>query len=252
MVVITFLPTTPRPTFVITEQTYSYTFYVLLPNEGTPSLYLWNTNNNNTCHLNGDWGDVEVRASENGTYTLTVNFDPSTGIVTATLNQTATDATQAYNIYVRYTGEDPSNAYLHAWNSAASYNEWPGTALSDLTTQTINGYTYYVYTINTTASSIGLLFNQNGSSSTQTGDLTAQPGDNYFTYGGGSTVTGPSTEPDAMVNYYITGSECLGLGWSHNQPTAMTLTRLPATIPAPIQVTNSTYNFVFANSYSDS
>ncbi len=231
--------------------TYTWTKTGIHLNIGTYKLKVLDSNN--TWYGGNDGGNVEVCANENGTYTLTVNFDPSTGIVTATLNRTATDATQAYNIYVRYTGSvDPSHVYLHTWNSAASYNEWPGTALSDLTTQTINGYTYYVYTINTTASSIGLLFNENGSSSTQTGDLSAQPGDNYFTYGGGSSVTGPSTEPDAMVNYYITGSEGLGLGWSHDNPTALTYNETTQLYSYTYNVEkDGTYNFIFANGTSD-
>ena len=229
--------------------TYTWSKQGIHLNMGTYNLKVkdsegnWYGDNNNN--------NVSVTANESGTYTLDVTL--SNGVVTATLNRTATDATQAYNIYVRYTGsEDPSHVYLHTWNSAASYNEWPGTALSDLTTQTINGYTYYVYTINTTASSIGLLFNENGSSSTQTGDLTAQPGDNYFTYGGGSSVTGPSTEPDAMVNYYITGSEGLGLGWSHDNPTAMTYNETTQLYSYTYNVEkDGTYNFIFANGTSD-
>lgn len=197
--------------------------------------------------------NVSVTAPENGTYTLTVTRDPNTGVVSATLNRTAIDATQTYNIYVRYTGnESPSNVYMHAWNSAADYDTYPGITLSEMSTETINGHTYYKYTINTTASSIGLLFNENGSNSTQTESLTAQPGNSYFTYGGGSTVSGPTTTPDESATYYITGSEALGLGWSHDAPTAMTLDQTTGHYTYTYEVTDSgTYNFVFANGTSD-
>ena len=171
-------------------------------NMGTYSLKVKDSDGNWYGDSNGN--NVTVTASENGTYDLTVTRDASTGVVSATLTRTASDANQTYNIYVRYTGNEvPSNVYLHAWNAVTDYNQWPGIQFSTMTTQVINGHTYYKYTItNTTATSIGLQFNENGSSSTQTGNLTAQPGNSYFTYGGGSTVDGPNAQPDEPTPTY--------------------------------------------------
>lgn len=221
-------------------------------NMGTYNLKVLDSDGNWYGDVNGD--NVIVTANESGTYTLTVTRDPNTGVVTASLDPTAIDATQTYNIYVRYTGnESPENVYMHAWNVVTEYDQMPGIKFSTMTTEIINGYLYYKYTIdNTTASSIGLLFNENGSDQTKTADLTAQPGNNYFTYGGGSTVSGPTTTPDESATYYITGSEALGLGWSHDAPTAMTLDQTTGHYTYTYEVTESgIYNFVFANGTSD-
>lgn len=230
--------------------TYTWSKQGIHLNMGTYNLKVKDSDGNWYGDSNNN--NVSVTANESGTYTLDVTF--SNGVVTATLTPTATDASQAYNIYVRYTGnESPENVYMHAWNAVTEYDQMPGVKFSTMTTEMINGYLYYKYTINTTASSIGLLFNENGSDQTKTADLTAQPGNNYFTYGGGSTVSGPTTTPDESATYYITGSEALGLGWSHDQPTAMTLDTATGYYSYTYQVTDSgTYNFVFANGYSDS
>lgn len=235
---------------VMTNNSWSKTGIHL--NMGTYNLKVLDSDGNWYGDENGD--NVIVTANENGTYTLTVTRDPNTGVVTASLDPTAIDATQTYNIYVRYTGnESPENVYMHAWNVVTEYDQMPGIKFSTMTTEIINGYLYYKYTIdNTTASSIGLLFNENGSDQTKTADLTAQPGNNYFTYGGGSTVSGPTTTPDESATYYITGSEALGLGWSHDAPTAMTLDQTTGHYTYTYEVTESgIYNFVFANGTSD-
>lgn len=70
---------TKTNTFTITKQNNSYTFYVLLPNGGTPYLYLWNGNGDTECHLNGDWPGTQVSTTEeladgNTWYKLTGNY----------------------------------------------------------------------------------------------------------------------------------------------------------------------------------
>lgn len=167
---------------------------------------------------NGTWygnsidnGNVVVNAGVNGTYDLEVTFDSSTGVVTATLTNTAEDESYTYDIYMRYTGsENLDNVFIYAWDSygtlSAAWDEnTGGTAWSSLTSQTINGYTYYHVTYTSYASTINVIFNENGSSSTQTADLTATPGDNYFTYGGGSTVDGPNDAADTLPKMYLIG-----------------------------------------------
>lgn len=208
---------------------------------------------------NGNWyGDISnngnnlvVTATADGTYTLDVTFNSNTEVVTATLTPTAFDTTYEYDIFVCYEGsQNVNNVYLYAWNSnnQAVTPAWPGLSLSNMTATVINGHLYYHTTITSTSSTIGAVFNENGSSSSQTADLTASPGDNYFTYGGGTTVTGPTTTPDGPLSYYITGSDGLGLGWSYSQPTAMTFDATTNLYSYTYNVTEAgTYNFVFAN-----
>jgi hypothetical protein len=69
---------TSNNSFTITEQTYEYTFYVHLPNDGTPHLYLWNNGD-----YNGGWpGNVMTEtmtlADGNTWYKFTGNFKVST------------------------------------------------------------------------------------------------------------------------------------------------------------------------------
>ncbi len=138
---------------------------------------------------------------------MVFTFDGTNVTAVPTLIQA--DPVYTYDIYVRYTGSQPiENVNIYAWDSAGDLSAgWGGTALSSLTTEVINGYTYYKVTYTSYDSSIGVIFNENGSSSTQTGNLTAQPGDNYFTYGGGSTVDGPNDEPDeALASMYVIGN----------------------------------------------
>ena len=187
-------------------------------------------------------------ATASGTYTVTITYDSNTGDVNATLNTIQLDPVYTYDIYVRYTGSEPvSNVNIYAWDSAGTLSAaWSGTALSTLTSQVINGYAYYHVTYTSYSSTINVIFNENGSS--QTADLTANPGDNYFTYGGGNTVSGPNATPDDEASYYITGSAGLGLGWSHSEPTAMTFDATTNIYSYTYTVTEAgTYNFVFSN-----
>ncbi len=199
-----------------------------------------------------DYNNVVVTAGTNGTYMLEVTFDPDTETVTATLTQTAADPT--YDIYVRYTGDESlDNVFIYAWDTSSTLSDYwngstGGTALSTLTPTIINGYTYYHVTYTSTESSINVIFNENGSSSTQTADLTVNPGDNYFTYGGGSSVIGPTTGPDEEATFYIEGSEGLGLSWSYDPTTTMTFDSSTGLYSYTYNVQEAgTYNFVFAN-----
>ncbi len=153
-----------------------------------------------------------------GTYTVTVTYDSNNETVTAQLNLVLADPQNAFDIYVRYKGsEDPGNVFIYAWDNNGTLSDpWSdgngGTALSSLSTQVINGYTYYTVTYNTYDPTVNIIFNENASSSTQTADLTAQPGDNYFTYGSGSTIYGPNPQADpAITSYYAQSSFA---GWT--------------------------------------
>jgi hypothetical protein len=210
-----------QPMTAAGDGTYTWTRSGFHLDMGNYDLKVLDSEGNWYGDVNGD--NVTVKATESGTYTLTVTLNPSTNIVEATWDRTATDPENTYNIYVRYTGdENLSNAYMHAWNALSDFDEWPGIAFSSMNTQEINGHTYYVYTINSTAPSIGLLFNESGVEKTR--DLTATPGNNYFTYSGGNIVEGPHSQPDAQTVFYVVGQDTniFPNGWNTGSGTAMT------------------------------
>ncbi len=189
----------------------------------------WNTGTNTAMTDNGDgtyswvsgqfhltagtsyaykvWGDdgswhpsganATFSSNVQGNYTVTIYYDSNNGTVTHQLNLVQEDQSYTYNIRVRYTGsESLGNVYLHAWDAAGDKTNWPGTAFSGMTTTEENGHTYYCTTFTSYSQTLNLLFNENGSGDTKTADLTAQPGTSYFTYGGGSTVSGPNQAAD--------------------------------------------------------
>ena len=168
----------------------------------------------NNWYPNGD--NAKFNVSQPGTYTVTVTYNSDTHAVNATPNLIAADPTYTYNIFVRYTGsQNPSNVYMHAWDSNGDKTSWPGKAFSTMNTTAINGYTYYTISYTGYASTMELLFNENGNP--QTTDRTLQPGDNYFTYNGGTSAIGPSSTPDdAVIDYFVVGddSSIFPLGWN--------------------------------------
>ncbi len=240
-------PAAPADYYVVGENTTIFpngwstgTENLMIDNNGT---YTWTANNvhlvagtnyeykvlgsDNSWHPSGNNATFSVDAS--GTYNVVFTFDGTNVNAVATLIQA--DPIYTYDIYVRYDGTEPiGNVYLYAWDSNGTLSDaWEGstggTALSSLTSQEINGYTYYQVTYSSYSSTINAIFNENGSSSTQTADLTLQPGTSYFTYGGGSTVSGPNAEADAAIAYYVTGEDTniFPNGWSTGTETQMTL-----------------------------
>lgn len=191
------------------DGTYSWTSAQFHANAGTSYTYKVYGSDDTWHPLNSD--NQTFSADVPGTYTVTITYDSNNETVTAQLNLVQADPMYTYNIYVRYTGlEDDTNVFIYAWDgtgtlSAAWSGNVGGTPFSSLTTEIINGYTYYHVTYTSYDSSIGVIFNENGSSDTKTADLTATPGDNYFTYGGGSTVAGPNAQADARTDMYLIG-----------------------------------------------
>ena len=113
-----------------------------------------------------------------------------------------------YTIYMRYTGNgNTDNIRIHYWNADNSTN-WPGV---EMETETINGVTFYKKSITSSNTSIGVIFNMNGSP--KTGDLTAYPGDNYFVYDGNTTAT----------TYYVLGEpgSLFGSDWTKSGSSLM-------------------------------
>lgn len=186
--------------------TYTWTASNVHLNAGTNYEYKV-TGSDNSWYPSGDNATFNVNVS--GTYNVVFSFDGTNVTAVPTLVQA--DPTYTYDIYVRYTGlEEDTNLYIYAWDgngtlSAAWSGNMGGTPFSSLSSEIINGYTYYHVTYTSYSSTINVIFNENGSSSTQTADLTATPGDNYFTYGGGSTVDGPNAQADARTEMYLIG-----------------------------------------------
>jgi hypothetical protein len=186
--------------------TYTWTASNVHLNAGTNYEYKV-TGSDNSWYPSGDNATFNVNVS--GTYNVVFSFDGTNVTAVPTLVQA--DPTYTYDIYVRYTGlEEDTNLYIYAWDgngtlSAAWSGNVGGTPFSSLSSEIINGYTYYHVTYTSYSSTINVIFNENGSSSTQTADLTATPGDNYFTYGGGSTVDGPNAQADARTEMYLIG-----------------------------------------------
>lgn len=159
------------------------------------------TDGGSNWYPNGD--NATFTVNQNGTYNVVFTFDGTN--VNANPVLVTEDQTYTYDIYVRYNGNETiGNVYAYTFDSygAKSLGEWGGTKLSDITAVAINGYTYYHTTVTSYDPAVKAIFNENQNGSTQTDNLTLQSGDNYFTYGGGSTVSGPNTEADPAINYY--------------------------------------------------
>ena len=211
------------------DGTYTWTsgqFHLDMGTEYAYKVY----GDDNTWHPSDVSGNLNFSSNVPGTYTVTITYDKNNETVNAQLNPIQLDQLNTYDIYVRYTGNEPiANVYIYAWDAASNLSDaWSGstggTSLSSLTTQEINGYTYYKVSYNSYSSTISVIFNENGSSSTQTANLTANPGDNYFTYGGGNTVDGPNNEADAALAYYAVGAntDIFPNGWDMGDSTMMT------------------------------
>ena len=157
--------------------------------------------------------NATFNVDKNGNYNVLFTFNSNTHAVNAVPSLINEDQTYTYDIYVRYTGnENVANVYAYSFDSYGvnALGNWGGTALTDaaFTSQVINGHTYYHTTITSYDPQVKIIFNENQSGSTQTSNLNLQAGDNYFTYGGGSTVMGPSSSPDAAVtDYYVVGED---------------------------------------------
>ena len=208
------------------DGTYTWTSGQFRLEIGTSYAYkVWG--DDNSWHPNGD--NATFSSNVPGTYTVTITYDNNNETVNAVLNPIQTDPLNTYNIYVRYTGQEPiQNVFIYAWDTGGDLSDaWSGstggTSLSSLTTQEINGYTYYKVSYTSYATSIGVIFNENGSGDTKTADLTANPGDNYFTYGGGSDVVGPSSQAD-VPDYFVVGQDTslFPNGWNTGSETLMT------------------------------
>ena len=201
----------------------------------------------------GQWhpqnsGNQTFSSNVPGTYTVTIIYDSNNETLTATLNPIQPDPQNTFNIYVRYMGtEDVSNVYMHAWDANGDKTTWPGLAFANMTHTVINGHTYYTITYTGYISQIGLLFNENGSNDTKTADLTATPGDNYFTYYGGSTVDGPNAQADAAItSMYIIGMAG-SQQWAANAGIAMEYDNATGYYTAKNIVLTANSHFAFAS-----
>ncbi len=150
----------------------------------------------------GGWypdNNAILTVPKSGSYDVEFTFNSSTHAVNAAPTLLTEDPVYTFDIYVRYTGnQDVSNVYAYGWDAQnhETLDAWGGTKLSDMTPTTINGHTYYHVSLTSYDQTLNILFNENASGSTQTTDLTLQPGNSYFTYGGGSIVSGPNPQAD--------------------------------------------------------
>lgn len=231
------------------DGTYTWTSGQFHLDSGTSYAYkVWG--DDNSWHPNGD--NATFSSNVPGTYTVTITYNNNNETVNATLNLIQADPTYDYDIHVRYTGEEPiENVFIYAWDAAGNLSDaWNGstggTALSSLTTQQINGYTYYKVRYTSYSSSINLIFNENGSSSTQTANLTANPGNNYFTYAGGSDVVGPSSQAD-VPDYFVVGEDAnlFPNGWNTGSETLMTDVNGTYTLTLTNVHLNASQNYVY-------
>ena len=200
----------------------------------------------------GQWhpqnsGNQTFSSNVPGTYTVTITYDSNNETLTATLNPIQPDPQNTFNIYVRYMGtEDVNNVYMHAWDANGDKTTWPGLAFANMTRTVINGHTYYTISYTGYISQIGLLFNENGSNDTKTADLTATPGDNYFTYYGGSIVDGPNAQADAAItSMYIIGMAG-SQQWAANAGIAMEYDNATGYYTAKNVVLTANSHFAFA------
>jgi len=134
-----------------------------------------------------------VTPETTGKYTITFTYDVTNNTITAALSDLVEP--YSYTFYVRTTGS--SKLYLYAWDSSGTQllDNWPGTAGS--TTETINGYTYYKFTVTTYDETISVIANN---ASKQTNDLKTTAGTYtyYITFNPSSTGSSAlNTEPDA-------------------------------------------------------
>ena len=103
----------------------------------------------------------------------------------------ALQAQAGITIYI----DKESTGNIYAWNADESNNAaWPGQAISDLTTATVNGTEYFAYTYEGEAA--GLIFNDGNQ---QTGDILTPADRTIYRYTGGATAY-------QQVNFAVTSA----------------------------------------------
>jgi hypothetical protein len=263
------------PTLVQEDASYQYTFYVWLPNGGTPYLYTWN----GETPLNGAWPgtqltDTETLADENEWYvyshsyyfnqiSLLVNLgeganqtgdmtglEPNTYYITWDGNNGTgfNITTEAPTAIVRYyvVGSDTS-IFPNEWNTGAS------------TLMTDNGDGTYTWT----SGEVNLVAGRTYEYKVLGSDNSWHPdGPDNSTFSvnvpGTYTVTVTYDSNGEIVNatatlvqaasYFITGADALGLGWSPAPTTALTLDYATGYYTYDLTVTASgTHGFVLAD-----
>lgn len=228
-----------------------YHIYVYnLDNWGSVNLYAWDVNE---THLNGAWpgaalkkttvGEVEYYVFDipneyegqninfiindgNGVQTADIPMTVNSDVYYYTSGEVIADPANpvlptTYKIYA-YNKVGWTNLYLWCWNATSTTTNytggtWPGKKLTE-TTQ-INGHTYYVYEMPTSATDqqIKMLFNS-GNNGSQTADspVITLDKDVYMSVNGGTTtVIEDPNNPENVVagnerSIYVTTS----LSWS--------------------------------------
>lgn len=144
---------------------------------------------------NSSSSSTDYSCTSNVTYYLAGDFNDWLGSdddSASNSNSSSTDNSESgstdsgITVYVSSTS---SSYYLYAWDTSGNslLGSWPGTQMSNLSTTTVDGTTYYYYTF-TGLSSVNVIFNT-GNGGSQTGDITDITSDVYYSYSGGTTAT---------------------------------------------------------------
>lgn len=262
------------PTLVQADPTYQYTFYVLLPNGGTPYLYTWNGN----YRPNGNWpgtqlSETQTLADENSWYVITGDYSNNvmSAIINLGNNTTQTNdftdlapgtyyitwdgsdrtgytiTTEAPSPIVRYyvEGSDTS-IFPNGWNAGSENlmtDNGDGTyswTSSQVNLAAGNSYDYKVYGSDNT-------WHPDGDNATLSVNV---PGTYTVTVTYDST-TGAVNATATLVqaaSYFITGASELGLTWSPVPTTALTLDPTTGYYTYDLTVTaTGTHGFVLAD-----
>ena len=189
--------------------------------------------------------------TESSTSTTSITYDISFASETAYNSFVGNGATDGITIYV----SGSSSYYMYLWcydensNKVEPAGEWPGTKFSELESATVDGTTYYYFTVKG-YQPVYYIFNDNDSNQTDDASVYAST---YFSYSGGSTATTVSTKGSRVWAYawmYAEDgekSEPLGT-WPGTNLSALTSYSASASVTLP---TTTSLNFVVNNGHSN-
>ena len=267
------------PSLVQEDASYQYTFYVWLPNGGTPYLYTWNGD----TPLNGAWpgtllSDTETLADENEWYVYSGNYyyHPISALVNL-YDDTSDEHAQTGDM----TNLEP-NTYYITWDGNN------GTGFNITTEAPTPIVRYYVVGSDTsifpngwnTGASTLMTDNGDGTYTWTSGEVNLVAGNTYeykvlgtdnswhpdgvdnatfsvnvpgtytvtVTYDSNGEIVNATTTLVQAASYFITGDDALGLGWSPAPTTALTLDPATGYYTYNLTVTASgTHGFVLAD-----
>ena len=206
-------------------------------------------NGDETYVLNSGYTSTQKAGGDNGSYsvvagagTLTFYFDA----INMQYKVEGAGATYPYTFYV-LPSDGNVTPKLYLWNgNYFPAGEWSGTTMTD-TEQLADYNTWYKLTVNSLSNVLNAIVNDGNGGQTANIENLA-PGTYYINWNTSDNNYTISTTAPGLQNYYITGSNELGLGWSAAPTTAMTFdpTTRRYTYSGTL-ATSGSYGFVFAN-----